>query len=114
MKRSPMPARTQPLPRRRLSPVSKKRRRDLARHNWSGIPPEVRDEVRARSGGHCEVKHPGCTGTAAHMHHRLPRSGGGEHTAENLLHLCPTGHGYVHTHPALAYEHRWLIRRGTR
>jgi hypothetical protein len=71
----------------------------------------VRAEVSARSKGRCEIQHPRCTGKATQMHHRLMRSQGGRHTAENLLDLCAEGHRYVHAHPNLSYEVGWLLKR---
>lgn len=83
------------------------------RSTKSIIPPTVREEVLARSGGYCEIDHPMCLGRASHMHHILMRSHGGKHEASNLLHVCaPTGHDFIHANPALAYEQGWLQRSG--
>lgn len=55
------------------------------------IPPEVREAVRRRSGGRCEVRLDGCSGRATGQHHRLKRRAG-VHTVENLLDICPNCH----------------------
>lgn len=79
------------------------------------IPPEVAAQVRSRSRGMCEVAHLiGCgPHPAQHLHHILMRSHGGEHTAENLLHVCEPGHRLIHGNPAVSYE-LGLLRRGVR
>lgn len=64
------------------------------------IPLAVRREVRARSGGRCEV----CAQPAVHMHHRKLRSQGGRHEAVNLLHLCAACHEGVHANPGRSYS----------
>jgi hypothetical protein len=78
----------------------------------SVIPPAVREEVAARSGGWCEIDHPLCGGPARHMHHILMRSQGGKHNAGNLLHVCAQGHAFIHANPSLSYEQGWLQRSG--
>jgi len=55
------------------------------------IPPEIREAVRRRSGGRCEVRLEGCSGRATGQHHRLKRRAG-VHTVENLLDICPNCH----------------------
>lgn len=65
--------------------------------------------VIARSGGRCEGPyivgiHPNIGHGALHVHHRLPRGRGGNHDPENLLHICPTLHVWIHDHPAEAME----------
>jgi len=83
-----------------------------ARPAGNPIPAEVRDLVRARSQGRCEVFDGAarCGSDAHHMHHRLPRSRGGEHTADNLLHVCSTHHHEIHAHPQWGYQHGYLLR----
>lgn len=78
--------------------------------NRRKIPKNVREEVRRRSGGRCEAVHPGCTGTARHMHHVRMRSQGGEDVASNLLDLCFNGHHYIHHHTGWAYQNGYLER----
>ena len=54
-------------------------------------------------------------GAMANLHHRRMRSHGwtGLHNASNLIWLCGSGttgcHGWVHMHPAEAYEHGYLV-----
>lgn len=75
------------------------------------IPEHVATAVRRRSGWECERA--GCFSKASHLHHRLMRSQGGAHTVENLLHVCPPCHRYIHDHPEESYEKGWLIRRAS-
>jgi 5-methylcytosine-specific restriction endonuclease McrA len=68
------------------------------------IPPAVRKAVLRRDEG-CRARavmdHHECWGGLV-LHHVLPRSRGGAHTAENLVTLCSLAHMYVHSHPAWA------------
>lgn len=122
MKRSPMPPRTKPLvtrvPLLRKTSIARRaeRRADPALPNsgrktklGTSIPLRVRRAVKARSEGNCEV----CLMSGAdHMHHRLMRSQGGEHTVENLLHVHWGCHEDIHLNPARSYELGHLVRRG--
>lgn len=83
-----------------------------ARAKATPIPADVRDQVRARSQGRCEVFDGAarCPSDAHHMHHRLTRSRGGEHTAENLLHVCASDHARIHANPRWAYANGYLLR----
>lgn len=72
----------------------------------SQVPEDVRDDVWRRCGGRCER----CGRPAAHLHHRLMRSQGGGHTADNLAALCGPCHRRVHDFPAESYAAGWLIR----
>lgn len=87
-------------PRVNLPRVSAKRRaeeRDLRR---------AHADVLLRSRGRCEAITRGlehlCTGLGTEYHHVLPRSRGGQHHADNLVHLCATAHRLVHGQPARA------------
>lgn len=48
-------------------------------------------EVRARSGGRCELGAPGCQGVAREVDHTYGRRVADPHNPAKLLHLC--GHG---------------------
>jgi hypothetical protein len=72
------------------------------------VPPHIREEVEARSGGTCEL--PDCTQAASQFHHRKMRSQGGSHSATNLLHTCQIHHLWIHENPAKSYERGWLVR----
>lgn len=76
-------------------------------------PPELRKSkqaVRARSGGYCEARLPGCTGRAEHAHHRKMRSQGGSHRTVNLLDVCLSCHDHIHlVDVAGAYERGHLL-----
>ena len=77
------------------------------------IPAAVREGVQARSGGHCERCGRVLT-SGGHLHHRLPRSGGGGHTPANLVHICGTCHNWAHAHPVDAELTGWVtLRSGT-
>ena len=78
----------------------------------SAIPSKVRQEVAGRSGGWCEASTERCTFRAVHVHHRLMRSHGGKHEADNLLHVCHSCHLEIHAHPTRSYERGWLKRSG--
>lgn len=91
------------LRRTRIRAVSDKRRADTPTD-------DVLDAVRRRSGGKCEICR---TATATQFHHRKPRSAGGKHTVENLLHVCGFGntsgcHGRAHSDPD-RYTRGWLL-----
>lgn len=110
MKRTPLSRRT-PLrraasePHRTPWPRKGKPRRNS--HAATPIPASVRLLVADRSGGVCEF----CGRTAAvHMHHRKLRSHGGEHTLDNLIHLCQADHEWAHSYPGLAVEVGLIVR----
>lgn len=76
------------------------------------VPKEVVEVVQERSQGFCEIMNPesGCNGRGEHMHHRKMRSQGGEHTVENIVHVCAADHHAVHMRPAIAYSKGWLVK----
>lgn len=76
------------------------------------VPPEVAETVVNRAMGMCEImsRETGCNGRAEHLHHRRLRSQGGEHTVENLIHICSPCHAWLHAHPAIAYTNGWLVK----
>lgn len=71
----------------------------------------VIDAVEARSRGMCEAETPLCRGVAEAFHHRKLRRHG-DHSVDNILHVCGLGacHTYVHEHVAESYERGWLLR----
>lgn len=73
----------------------------------------TRQFVEARSRGYCEVGSLGCLGRGVHLHHRLMRSQGGGHEADNLLNVCRHCHDLIHAEPMFAYERGWLLHRVT-
>lgn len=95
---------TVPLDRTEVTPRPKAPRPAKAT-DWSTL----RAIVAARSGGSCEIEHPGCTGRWTERHHRLRRSQGGPDHPSNLLGLCLRGHSFVHANPSLAYARGWLL-----
>lgn len=96
---------------RRLPVAPHKPRGATRRAPGKPIPQTVSEAVTRRSRGLCEASTPACPDgphKGSHRHHKLPRSLGGEHTPENLLHVCTTAHTWIHEHPADSYEHGWL------
>lgn len=96
MKRSPIQA--QPW-KRRVKPVARP---------GSTIDAALRQTVRSRAGGRCEL----CAeplGAAFECHHRKLRSRGGLDSACNLLALDGLCHRRVHSHVTWATEHGFLV-----
>lgn len=73
--------------------------------------PDARDAVRARSGGRCEVRMPGCSVVATGMHHRYMK--GRIDTIENLLDVCAECHTQspqaIHRNVAESYANGLLV-----
>lgn len=67
--------------------------------------------VHARSGYRCEAKIPGagCSGDLEHRHHRRFRSGGEDHSVQNVLGVCTRCHEWIHRHKRTAMEFGWAI-----
>lgn len=99
-RRTPLTAST---PLARSGPIRSRRRRD------DGLA-DARRDVFARAAGRCEARWEVCTGVAVHAHHRLRRSQGGQHTAENLLAVCAACHEAIHRNPARAIDLGHLLR----
>ncbi len=91
MKRSPMPRRKTSMRR------TGGRQRFPSPANEALL--EGQRQVRARSGGRCEVALDCCTTWAAQVHHVVLRSAGGADTADNLLHVCMPCHNWIHANP---------------
>jgi 5-methylcytosine-specific restriction endonuclease McrA len=72
----------------------------VAKGRKNPVPPDVYASVVARDGS-CRAYARGfaidvrCDGRP-HVHHRLPRSRGGQHTMANLLVLCDLHHHLAH------------------
>lgn len=77
------------------------------------IPGRVREIVKERSGGFCEV----CAQAwAVQIHHRRPRALGGSrdpatNQPSNLLHLCLQCHQHIESHRGQALRQGWLVRQ---
>lgn len=84
----------------------------MRRSRGKALPDAIKEQVRRRSRGLCEIEHGDCPGPAAHFHHRQMRSAGGPHTVDNLMHLCLPAHHRIHADPGTAYRLGWLVRRG--
>lgn len=73
---------------------------------WPGYPPYwdyLRDVVLSRDGNRCQVT--GCPSrTELHIHHKTPKSNGGEHIPENLVTLCSFHHALE---PDAGHEFIW-------
>jgi len=108
MKRSGPIKRNTPLKRGssiKRSPIAKKPKK-----TEKGLA-EARKAAFARSAGRCEAQWQGCQQSAQHAHHRLLRSQGGQHTADNLLSVCFSCHAYIHANPEQAYERGHMLHR---
>ena len=65
------------------------------KRNTSTIPPKTRQEILTRDRHQCRRK--GCHHTRyLHIHHIIPRAGGGTNDTENLVTLCSTCHDLWH------------------
>lgn len=73
----------------------------------------ARRQVRARSGGRCELGWV-CDGTATATDyaHRVARSQGGPWTAGNAADACRLCHQHAHAHPVQSRRRGWSVRRG--
>ena len=104
-------SRSTPMPRARVQGSGEGPRR--AKPLSSARPKQTQEErlgrkqLRARSGGRCEIGN-GCP--AQEAHHRKNRSQGGTWAVENLLHLCHVHHQHVGTHPAASRQQGWAVR----
>ncbi len=110
VKRSPMPARKAAMKRGKPLRARSKTRSVPVDDGW----PEAREAAMRRAGGLCQMRTPACVGwahAAVHVHHRLPRSAGGKHDAENLVCCCEAAHSHAHGNPEQAYAEGWLISR---
>jgi hypothetical protein len=76
------------------------------------VPAATRRAVYERDGYRCVAGGCWIGRDGGHVHHRLKRSQGGDHSLPNLLVLCPFHHGEVHRLVGLAYRLGYLIRRG--
>ncbi len=74
------------------------------------IPPKVREALRERAGGCCEI----CGLPANNAHHRRNQSQGGLDVLSNLMLLCGSGttgcHGTVTMNPNWAEAHGYTIK----
>lgn len=77
------------------------------------MPREVAELVRWRDRDRCQRC--GSYTPGGSLHHRQGRGGPDPHRPANLLLLCGSGttgcHGWVHAHPAEAYEAGLMVRR---
>lgn len=123
MKRSPLQRKT-PLNR---GTSQLKRSWIKKKSNRNAIPQESRDAVSLRSNGECETAKPfmspgqeiklgrymwnWCEGSAIALHH-IERRRTGNHTPDNLLHVCKACHLHIHLNPAWAYDNGYMKRIG--
>lgn len=71
-----------------------------------GFSETVRQHVRRRSHGFCEV--PSCSKRANHFHHRKLRRFG-DHRAVNTLHVCHEHHTWIHGNPEASYVLGYMV-----
>jgi len=109
------------LARDEVTPIPKPERREKRHRGLARVSPKRRREervledakrvVRERSKGRCEVwswPH-ACTLIATEFHHRRRRAQGGDHSPENLVHVCLRAHLQIHDRPDLARREGLLI-----
>lgn len=86
----------------------------VARPSKGAAWARVRREVLEAAHGRCQAgATPGCRLVAQHVHHVLPRGRGGKDNGSTpLLAVCFVCHDWIHGHPAVSYEHGWLVRSG--
>lgn len=70
---------------------------------------EVRNAIKARSRGRCELQTPVCTGVAVDIHHRQLAKHAGPMSLANCRATCVACHRHAHSRPAEAYEQGWLL-----
>lgn len=113
MKRTPL-ARTSRMTRTvPLSSASRARPRAerIAGSKGKGnpIPPKVRQQVRERSAGQCELRAAAdCSFAATEQHHRQRRREGG-HPLSSVVDSCGACHRYAHGHPQQARDRGWIV-----
>lgn len=114
MKRSPMPPRKAPM-KRGQGPRSRGIAASVAKHpsgrrvRWLAEFAAAKREVRARSGGRCEVDAVvDCTGRAEHTHHVIGRVHPQANEPGFLLDVCHLCHGWIHRNPEASYRAGWL------
>lgn len=85
----------------------------------TGFPAVVREQIRERSGGRCEIRW-ACDGdTATQIHHRRPRGMGGSrrpstNLASNGINACTLCHRWVETEGReIAQQCGWLVSQYT-
>jgi hypothetical protein len=105
MRRTPL-KRGGPLKRTPLARVSAKKR--VADADYARVRKEVLDACRHI----CQMRIAGvCMVRATTTHHRLHRSAGGKHEADNLIGCCIFCHEYVEKNPSFAVERGWTVQR---
>ncbi len=77
---------------------------------------EARPRVWKRAEYRCELRiSPECSGRAEDLHHTKMRSGGWSldemHADGALMASCRECHLFVHSHPAIAEERGFIVRR---
>ena len=83
------------------------------------FPPEVRDLIVARAGGHyCEVGTEVCTYQAVEIQHRRARGMGGTRKPDtdspaNGLMVCRACHDVIERRPATSLRNGWRLRQTT-
>jgi hypothetical protein len=89
------------------TPQTKKKRQSKVE-----FPADVKERVRRRSGGRCEVRVGDCWGVATMFHH-IKRRKEPDNSEGNALHVCAPCHAWVHGHVAESEARGWLARSGS-
>ena len=110
MKRSHLKRSTKPLRRTPIRRRSKRTESLYARKN--GRREFVAQQLLERLV--CEAQTEVCTGRSIDLHEPLRRSKQGSILdVENSMAVCRLCHGWIHQHPRLSGERRWLINKWT-
>ena len=86
-----------------------------AKRNSKQLPPvgpNVREALLERQNGCCPHCDRPMRIEAAHVHHRLKRSQGGDNAMDNLLLVEASHHRDIHANVARSYELGHMVRRG--
>lgn len=101
-----MTLRRTPIRARRATP-----RRSPGRDDHGHTVETGRAETFARARGLCELRGPGCTGTATNWHHRQTRRYGPDCPCNTVALCSHCHHVNVHGQPVAARDLGWIVSR---
>lgn len=94
---------------RRIQRAAWQRPKPAVTVRGSTIDPQLRQLVRGRAGGCCELCGIRVGARSYQCHHRKLRSRGGQDSAANLACLCAVCHRRCHQHPVWATDHGFIV-----